>query len=138
MNLSPMKTLSYLQQEIKKILYVYDSGYSTGEYKMPSTVEEIKIMPFGDAESEKGLYRKQCGGDTGLCFRSVRNWKKVAFSYSFLRRIGVKALPDVSNLGNTEFLCPYPYIHDTAFDSCQQAGFAGKPVLMGRSMSQRG
>lgn len=104
----------------KKILYCMIPGYSTGEYKMPSTVEEIKNYAFWGCQNLKRVY---IGSNVeeipDYAFEKCTELEKVAFSYS-LRRIGVKAFAGCLNLGNTEIPMSVSYIHDTAFDSCSK------------------
>ena len=102
----------------KKILYCMIPGYSTGEYKMPSSVEEIKNYAFWGCQNLKRVY---LGSNVekipDYAFENCTALEKAAFSYS-LRRIGMKAFAGCSNLGNTEIPMSVSFIHDTAFDGC--------------------
>ena len=115
----------------KKILYCMIPGYSTGEYKMPSTVEEIKNYAFWGCKNLKRVYLgSNVDKIPDYAFENCTALEKAAFSYS-LRRIGMKAFAGCINLGNTEIPMSVSFIHDTAFDGCGKLALLAEPGSYG-------
>ncbi len=115
----------------KKILYCMIPGYSNGEYKMPSAVEEIKNYAFWGCQNLKRVYLgSNVDKIPDYAFENCTALEKAALSYS-LRRIGMKAFAGCTNLGNMEIPMSVSFIDDTAFDGCGKLALLAEPGSYG-------
>lgn len=102
----------------KKIIYGMLPGYQEENYKMPSTVEEIRINAFWGC---KKLKKVEIGSNVkaipDYAFANCISLEKVIMPYS-LHSIGLKAFSNCVNLGETQIPMSVDEIHKTAFDGC--------------------
>ena len=118
----------------KTIIYSMLPGYEESNYKMPSSVTQIRSNAFWGC---KKLKKVQIGNNVeeipDYAFTNCTGLEKVIFPYS-LHNIDLKAFANCVNLGEIEIPISVSRIHSTAFEGCRSLRLLLRKVPMRLNM----